>query len=328
MRLSPVPPLSLSSAVAYLIHTVVIGRLKKRAATQAKAYATRLAKAAGTWVSPTKKRKTRSEADETDSDDGNDDDDDGAGGSNASASLSPTPAAPRASTSAVSPSKVVADSLARLSTSTPLKQEHAGSAPYVTAGAALTPIAARLAAAAAAGPSGAFSAHGWGSLPGPASSVIGSSGEGSGGPAPLAIQPSAAAGPGTAPLGASSNPLLVGPPGAAPPASASFLLPVFTAHPSLGSGSEPGEEHKPFADADAVAVVQGAQPVLAAGHEPDAEDVKPEVERGLDDAEQAGTGGQDAAVAGEGASGSGCGTGTGERRSARRGARRDYSMYA
>lgn len=308
----------------------MIGRLKARAATQAKAYATRLAKAAGTWVSPTKKRKTRSEADETDSDDGHDDDgdDDGAGGSNASASLSPTPAAPRAATSAMSPSKVVADSFARLSTSTPLKQEQVGSASYAAAGGALTPIAARLAAAAAAGPSDAFSAHGCGSPPGPASSVIGSGGDPRGGPAPLAIQPLAAAGLGTAPLGAPPSPFLVGPSGAAPPASAPFLLPG-AAHPSLGSGSgsEPGEEHKPFADADAVAVVQGAQPVLAAGHEPDAEDVKPEVERGLDDAEQAGTGGLDAAVAGEGASGSGTGTGTGERRSARRGARRDYSMY-
>jgi len=128
------PPLSSRRAPA-LTTASCVRRLKKRAASRAKASATRRAKAYGTWVSPAKRRKTLFDSDDDDDsydESAHEEGDDGAALS-LSPSLSPTLTTQRGRPSGSgvgagpSPSKSVAAALAQLSTASPAKARGASS---------------------------------------------------------------------------------------------------------------------------------------------------------------------------------------------------------
>ncbi|GAA5892211.1 hypothetical protein JCM8208_001481 [Rhodotorula glutinis] len=125
-------------ALAFRLHGGAAGHaalLKKRAATKAKASATRRAKAYGTWVSPGKKRWTAVDTDDSSSSDEEGEDD---AAQSLSPSLSPILTTQRGRASGAgagtgtgaSPSKSVAAALAQLSTTSPAKVR-SSSAPLV-----------------------------------------------------------------------------------------------------------------------------------------------------------------------------------------------------
>ncbi|BGP37078.1 hypothetical protein JCM10449v2_000982 [Rhodotorula kratochvilovae] len=219
-------------ALALRVHGGVVGHaelLKKRAASAAKAAQTKRAKANGTWVPPTKKRKLSTDDDSDASD------------------ASPTPSP--------SPSKAVADSLAEFNTTTPTKSTAESSAqaastaprpPVLAPTPTIPAFTARLAAAAAAatGPSG----------PAPAPPALDQPAAHPGPPYPPAFPPMYASSPGTgAHVVDPANPFLVHPSLDAGALSAASPLPpsstygALPAVPTLGSSGGPAPLSHPFA---------------------------------------------------------------------------------